>query len=140
MKQILHPSVRCYSDGCRDGAVLVEVDPDAGPIYESCEACAEARHKQSEQIVADALLHYGTRVGSIRADVLWAGTSLGWVELTESGLQYRGWIEFAGEKIPATRNTGERDAHGWVLQSTFNTYDEAARAVVLTARNYSKIG
>lgn len=83
MKQILHPSVRCYSDGCHDGTVLVEDNPDAGPIYESCEACAEARHKQSEQIIADALVHYGTRVdfGANRAYVRWVGTSLGWVEL-----------------------------------------------------------
>lgn len=129
MKQILHPSVRCYADGCHNGLVLVEVDPDAGPIYESCEECDEDRYRQSEQIVADALLHYGTKadLGANRADITWAGTTLGWVERT--GRQYRGWIEVAGKMIPATRN-----------QSTFDTFDEAARAVVLAARSYMKIG
>lgn len=143
MKQILHPYVKCY-ECSNTGSILVEENPDCGPIVESCSACTEARREQAEQIIADALLHYGTKVDleANRADVLWAGTSLGWVERVgaSSGRQYRGWIEFAGETIPATRNTGEQDAHGWALQSVFATHDEAARAVVLTARNYRKIG
>lgn len=130
--QRLHPHVECGS--CRSsGSVLVEVNPDVGSIYESCEACGERRHDQRVAILADAKVNYtlhasvgedGTKAATVSYGPAYLGT------IRQQGSSWVGLVPFAGEWVVA--RTGDR--------VEFDSHEAAAVAVVATSAGYGRIG
>lgn len=130
--KLIHPDVRCYE--CDDtGSVLVEVNPDVGSIFESCEVCGQRRYDQKVAILADAKVNYTLHAsvmedGAKAATVSYGPAYLGTIR--QQGSSWVGHVPFAGEWNVA--RAGDRTA--------FGSHDEAAVAVVSTAATYGRIG
>lgn len=131
--KLIHPYVRCYEcDG--NGSVLLEVDPDAGPVYESCETCGQRRQEQKAEILADAKVNYTLHLselgadGARRATVSYGPANLG--VIVQRGSSWVGFVPFAGEWHEAL--VGE--------QTVFDSPEAAAESVVRTAATYGLIG